>query len=95
MKSNVKWYNHNDARSGKSAYRFKRYTGSDCKHFERRLCCTTSSNGRYIDRSEYADTLEANTERVKSNPDYYRKRQQITEHMFGTLKRQRGFTLSF
>jgi hypothetical protein len=29
---------------------------------------------------------------VNVNPDYYRKRQQITEHMFGTLKRQRGFT---
>jgi hypothetical protein len=24
--------------------------------------------------------------------DYYRRRQQITEHQFGTLKRQHGFT---
>ena len=32
--------------------------------------------------------------RVQCNPDYYRKRQQITEHMFGTLKRQRGFTFT-
>lgn len=39
-----------------------------------------------------ADALEANTERVLSNPDYYRKRQQITEHQFGTLKRKHGFT---
>ena len=30
--------------------------------------------------------------RVVNNPDYYRQRQQVTEHMFGTLKRQRGFT---
>jgi len=36
--------------------------------------------------------VEANMERVMKNPDYYRQRQQITEHMFGTLKRQRGFT---
>ena len=36
--------------------------------------------------------IEENAHRVKANPDYYRKRQQITEHMFGTLKRQRGFT---
>ena len=93
MKTNGKWYHHNDGRSkGKSAYRFKRYTTKACKLCKNRLCCTSSSNGRYIDRSEYAYALEANTERVISNPDYYRKRQQITEHQFGTLKRQRGFT---
>ena len=33
-------------------------------------------------------------ERVEQNPDYYRQRQQIIEHVFGTLKRQRGFTHS-
>lgn len=87
MRSNGKWHYHNDGRSGKSAYKFKRYTSSDCKHCESRHCCTNSSNGRYIDRSEYADALDTNTERVMSNPDYYRKRQQITEHQFGTLKR--------
>ena len=31
---------------------------------------------------------------MKTNPDYYRQRQQITEHPFGTLKRQRGFTFT-
>jgi hypothetical protein len=36
--------------------------------------------------------LEANTGRVLQHPDYYRQRQQIIEHIFGTLKRQRGFT---
>lgn len=36
--------------------------------------------------------MEANAKRVRDNPEYYRKRQQVTEHMFGTLKRQRGFT---
>ena len=48
--------------------------------------------GRNIDRSEYAEVVEANAVRVTKNPEYYRQRQQITEHMFGTLKRQRGFT---
>ena len=74
------------------AYRFQRYTTSACKNCKSRVHCTSSRNVRYIDRSEYADALEANTERVNSNPEYYRKRQQITEHQFGTLKRQRGFT---
>jgi len=92
MKTNGKWHHHNDGRRVKSAYRFKRYTTSACKLCQSRLYCTNSSNGRYIDRSEYTDALEANAQRVNSNPEYYRKRQQITEHQFGTLKRQRGFT---
>jgi len=29
---------------------------------------------------------------VEENPEYYRLRQQITEHQFGTMKRQWGFT---
>jgi len=56
-----------------------------CRHL-----CTKSKNGRYIDRSEYANVIEANNRRVHEKPDYYRQRQQITEHQFGTLKRQRG-----
>ena len=31
---------------------------------------------------------------MTSNPEYYRLRQQITEHQFGTLKRQWGFTFT-
>jgi hypothetical protein len=93
LQTNGKWHNHSDSkRKGLPAYRFKRYTTSACKHCKKRKLCTLSKNGRYIDRSEYAEALKANTERVNSNPDYYRKRQQITEHQFGTLKRQRGFT---
>src|SRR4030043_1401472 len=59
-----------------------------CKH----LLTQSIQNGRAIDRSEHADIIEANAIRVNENPDYYRKRQQITEHPFGTLKRQRGYT---
>jgi hypothetical protein len=36
--------------------------------------------------------IEANAKRVNENPGYYRKRQQIAEHMYGTLKRQQGYT---
>ncbi|HHH52851.1 MAG TPA: hypothetical protein ENK91_04275 [Bacteroidetes bacterium] len=42
----------------------------------------------------YQEALEENQKRVESNPDYYRLRQQITEHQFGTLKRQWGFTFT-
>ena len=56
--------------------------------------CTTNKNGRFIERSIYQEAVENNKKRVDSNPDYYRLRQQITEHQFGTLKRQWGFTFT-
>ena len=94
MHTNGTWHRHSDnRRSGKGAYSFQRYNTPACKTCKSRPLCTQSkNNGRYIDRSEYADVVEENAERVNQNPDYYRKRQQITGHMFGTLKRQRGFT---
>ncbi|WP_034256874.1 transposase, partial [Arenibacter latericius] len=46
----------------------------------------------FIERSIYQEALEENQKRVEENPEYYRLRQQITEHQFGTLKRQWGFT---
>ena len=94
MRTNGKWYHHsNSRRKGKSAFRFQRYTTPACKSCKcRHLCTKSKTNGRYIDRSEYADSIEDNAQRVNANPDYYRRRQQITEHPFGTLKRQRGFT---
>jgi len=94
MKTNNNWYQHSEEHHKRgSGYRFRRYVTTDCRTCQERYKCTQSKqNGRAIDRSEYADELEANTQRVKGKPDYYRKRQQIAEHMYGTLKRQRGFT---
>jgi transposase len=96
LETTGKWYQHSDSRKGRDSYKFKRYTTSKCKGCTLRLQCTEGKrNGRVIDRSEYADALEANTQRVLQRPDYYRQRQQIIEHIFGTLKRQRGFTHTF
>ena len=94
MKTNGTWHQHSDnRRRAKSAYRFQRYNTPACKNCtSRNLCTQSKTNGRYIDRSEYAEAIEANAQRVENNPEYYRQRQQITEHPFGTLKRQRGFT---
>jgi len=94
LSTNGTWYTHSDSRKGRTgSYRFRRYTTQDCKVCNDRHKCTKSKvNGRAIDRSEYADIIEANAKRVDENPDYYSQRQQITEHMFGTLKRQRDFT---
>lgn len=46
--------------------------------------------------------VEENAQRLHQNPDYYRKRQQITGYILGTMKRQqfnecsltRGFTFT-
>lgn len=93
LRTNGVWYRHSDSRKGRESYRFKRYLTIHCKQCQQRGKCTKSTRGgRAIDRSEYAEALEANNRRVEQNPDYYRQRQQITEHIFGTLKRQRGFT---
>ena len=92
MTSNGRFYTHSS--KGKiTPYKFKRYQTPACKTCTFRNKCTASErNGRCIDRSEYAGIIEENQKRVSENPDYYRLRQQIAEHMFGTFKRQRGFT---
>ncbi len=94
MRTNGTWHSH----SGKTktpAFRFQRYTTPACKNCAIRQQCTKSkANGRCIERSEYAQAIEQNNRRVTENPGYYRLRQQITEHPFGTLKRQRGFTFT-
>jgi len=86
LKTNGAIYNKNN-------HKVKHYKNRQaCKTCSLRAQCTTNKNGRFIERSIYQEALEENQKRVESNPDYYRLRQQITEHQFGTLKRQWGFT---
>ena len=49
-------------------------------------------NKRIIHRSEYQDAVDRNNENIRQNPDYYKRRQSICEHPFGTIKRQWGYT---
>jgi transposase len=76
----------------KRNHRVKRYTTKSCDDCQLRAKCTTNKRGRIIERSIYHEVLEENEKRVNENPEYYKLRQQITEHQFGTLKRQWGFT---
>jgi len=76
----------------KRNHRVKHYKTKACKGCELREKCTTNKSGRFIERSIYQEALEQNEKRVEQNPEYYKLRQQITEHQFGTLKRQWGFT---
>mgnify|MGYP000675193498 CR=1 FL=1 len=77
----------------KAGYKVKHYKNRQaCKECHVRHLCTKNKNGRFIERGIYQEVLEQNKKRVDDHPQYYRLRQQITEHQFGTLKRQWGFT---
>lgn len=85
LTTNGRWYN-------KNGHKVKHYKTKACRGCQLRDQCTTNKMGRLIERNYYQKDLEENQTRVEDNPDYYLLRQQITEHQFGTLKRQWGFT---
>jgi len=82
-------YKKGDA--GETSYRFKTYRTDGCKTCSLKKNCTKLSK-RIIHRSEYQDAVERNNENIRQNPDYYKRRQSICEHPFGTIKRQWGYT---
>ena len=57
----------------------------------RSLCTGRADGRREIERSEYADAIEENNKRYHQHQDLYRKRQEINEHIFGTIKRKWGY----
>lgn len=75
----------------KDSYNFKKYRTPKCKECPVKHLCTSRAAGREIDRSQYADAVEENNIRYAENPQLYRKRQEINEHIFGTIKRQWGY----
>jgi hypothetical protein len=92
LTTNGTWLTHS-SKGHKSAYKFQRYNNTvACKTCSLHSQCTTSkNNGRNIDRSEFASLMEQNAQRVNQNKGYYKQRQQLAEHPWGTIKRQRGF----
>ncbi|MDG2450589.1 MAG: IS1182 family transposase [Saprospiraceae bacterium] len=90
MKTNGRWYNKS-LKNGRKPYLVKHYKTKACKDCKLRSACTSNKLGRIIERTQYAEYIKRNNHRVNTNPDYYRQRQQIIEHQFGTLKRHRHF----
>ncbi len=84
------WHNKNGD-AGETSYRFKTYRTAACKSCSLKKHCT-KLNKRIIHRSEYQDAVDRNNENIRKNPDYYKRRQSICEHPFGTIKRQWGYT---
>ena len=72
-------------------YKFKRYTTRDCMSCPVKSECSKAKYGKGIQRSEYQEYINKNKERILKNQNYYRRRQAIVEHPYGTIKRQWGF----
>ena len=90
LKTKGTW--HSKSRDGKESYKFKKYRTPACASCPvRHLCTGRKDGGRELDRSEFADTTEANTKRYEANAKLYRSRQEINEHIFGTIKRKWGY----
>jgi transposase len=84
-------WHYKKGEAGETSYRFKTYRTSGCKSCSLKKHCT-KLNKRIIHRSEYQDAVDRNNENIRQNPDYYKRRQSICEHPFGTIKRQWGYT---
>lgn len=94
LHSNGHWYKKVYVRNEKtkSYYRFKHYKTNACLQCPCRHLCTVNKTGRLIERGEYADAVEQNLKRVREQKETYRRRQQIVEHAFGTIKRAWGYS---
>lgn len=97
--SNKKEYTKKTGGVSGQEYQVKKYTQSFlvCIACPFHTKCLSSSSikakqGRLIMRSEYQAYKDENKERVKWHKDLYRKRQEIIEHQFGTIKRGWGYS---
>jgi transposase len=78
-------------KKGRASYSVRKYETSSCGTCPFKGLCTRGKN-RIIERSEWQDVIEENNRRVDRHPDKYKKRQQINEHPYGTIKRSWGYT---
>jgi len=84
------WHNKK-GEANETSYRFKTYRTDGCKTCPLKHQCTRLPK-RVIQRSEYQDAVDINDKNIKQNPHYYKRRQAICEHPFGSIKRHWGYT---
>jgi transposase len=84
------WHNKK-GEANETSYRFKTYRTDACKGCPLKSQCTKLPK-RIIQRSEYQDAVDINDNNIKQNPQYYKRRQAICEHPFGSIKRHWGYT---
>jgi transposase/macrodomain Ter protein organizer (MatP/YcbG family) len=77
----------------KSGKQMKFYEGTTCKTCALRSRCTRSkSNNRRIERWIHEHLIDELRERMHKHPEMVKKRREIVEHPFGTIKRWMGCT---
>jgi transposase len=79
-------------RKNRTTYLIKQYTTRQCKACPVKYLCTSAKGSRQIERSQYQEVIDENNKRVDANGVLYRKRQQMAEHPFGTIKRGWGYS---
>ena len=66
----------------------RRYTTPACASCALRQSCTGAKRQRReITRAPHADAVEAMARRVQDHPDKIKRRKELVEHPFGTIKR--------
>lgn len=88
LTTNGRWYNKTSGKTINKVKHYKTKACLSCSLFER---CTRNKTGRFIERSEHMDLIDANKKRLIENMEVYRQRQAIVEHPFGVIKRQWDF----
>ena len=63
-----------------------------CKQCPQRNKCTKNSKGRTLGMNENQEYLNRAAQRQEENMNLYKQRQMIVEHVFGTIKRNLGYT---
>jgi len=84
LTSNGTWY-HNHP------YKTKHFKTKACLSCPVKSQCTVSAKGRVIERNENIEATQKNRKAIEQNKELYKRRQEIVEHPFGTIKRQWGF----
>lgn len=84
------WHNKK-GEAHETSFKFKTYRTEACKSCPLKAQCTKLPK-RIIQRSEYQNAVDINDNNIKNNPHYYKRRQAIVEHPFGTIKRHLGYT---
>jgi transposase len=71
----------------------KQYKTGACRACANRSKCTSSARGqgRLIQRSVYQESVDINNQLVRLEKEKYRRRQEMSEHPFGVVKRQWGY----
>ena len=71
----------------------KRYKNTKaCKECTNRNKCTKNKTGKNLVVGQNEEYLERAKQRQKENMELYKQRQMIVEHVFGTIKRNLGYT---